>query len=71
MGTERLLLGIIGVLGVFGIFFLLLGGFGTPWVGGTSRVFRKYLTLRPSSSRTSVECRFDLYDFLESVLNAG
>ena len=35
LGNGRLLLGIIGVFGVFGISFLLLGGFGAPWVGGS------------------------------------
>ena len=39
LGNERLLLGIIGVFGFFGISFLLLGGFGSPWVGGPVGVF--------------------------------
>ena len=45
LGNERLLLGnehlLLGIIGVFGFlnFFLLLGGFGTPWVGGARRGF--------------------------------
>ena len=47
LGNERLLLGIIGVFGFFWIFVLLLGGFGSPWVGGPHRGFRKDLTQIP------------------------
>ena len=43
-GEGTLLLGIIGVFGVFGISFFVLGVFGTPWVGGPRRGFRKYLS---------------------------
>ena len=55
MGNERpngrLLLGIIGVYfwglsgfsGFLEFLFLLLGGFGAPWVGGPRRGFRQYL----------------------------
>ena len=35
-----------GFRGFWNFFFLLLGGFGTLWVGGARRGFRKYLTLR-------------------------
>ena len=43
--NERLLLGIIRVFGsgFLEFLFLLLGGFGTPWVGGPRRGFQKYL----------------------------
>ena len=52
MGNARLLLGIIGVFRFLGIFVsLLLGGFGTPWVGGPRRGFRKYLRFEPCRLR--------------------
>ena len=36
-----------GFSGFLEFLFLLLGGFGAPWVGGPRRGFRKYLTFGP------------------------
>ena len=45
-GVSELVGGLIGTFVFLGFFFLLLGGFGTPWVGGLRRGFRKYLTFK-------------------------
>ena len=50
-------MGILEAFRVFGISFLLLGGFGTLWVGGPPRGFRKYLILSPSE-QAAEKCLF-------------
>ena len=46
---------VIGVFRVFGVFFFLLGRFGTPWVRGPRRGFRKHLNRRLSPILADIE----------------